>query len=91
MVSLVIGEHVLVGYVDDAGGREALALAKAIAEVTGARLTVGTIHPPERAGSGIEALTTLDNAAELLEGQPADFVTQESRGASRGHSGLTFK
>jgi nucleotide-binding universal stress UspA family protein len=87
----VIREHVLAGYVDDAGGREALALARNIAEVTGARLTVATIHSPERAASAIEAQTALDHAAGLLEGLPADLVAHESRSASRGLSVLASR
>ncbi|NEA25562.1 universal stress protein, partial [Actinomadura bangladeshensis] len=33
----MIGEHVLAGYVPDAGGREALDLARAIVALTGGR------------------------------------------------------
>jgi nucleotide-binding universal stress UspA family protein len=91
MLSDMLGEHVLVGYTDDAGGREALALAKTIAEVTGGRLTVAAVHGPERAGSGVEAQATLAQAAPALSGLPADFVTQESRGAGRGLSVLASK
>jgi nucleotide-binding universal stress UspA family protein len=91
MLSDVIGEHVLVGYVDDAGGREALELAKTVAGMTGARLTVATVHPPGRAAAGLEAQATLANAAALLDDLPADLLTQESRGASRGLSVLASK
>lgn len=87
----MIREHVLAGYVDDAGGREALALARNLAEVTGARLTVATVYSPERAASAVEAQTALDHAAGLLEGLPADLVTQESRSASRGLSVLASR
>jgi nucleotide-binding universal stress UspA family protein len=82
----VIREHVLAGYVDDSGGREALALARTVAERTGARLTVAAVHSPERAASVVEARSALDHAGDLLEGLPADLVTHESRSASRGLS-----
>ena len=84
----MIREHVLAGYADNAGGREALALARTIAEVTGARLTVASVHSPERAASLVEARTSLEHAADLLDGLPAEFVTHESRSASRGLSVL---
>ncbi|GAA4517510.1 hypothetical protein GCM10023191_090040 [Actinoallomurus oryzae] len=87
----MIREHVLAGYVDDAGGREALALARSIAEVTGARLTVAAVHSPERAASAVEALAALDHAAALLGEFPADLVTHESRSASRGLSVLASR
>ncbi|HEX2313859.1 MAG TPA: universal stress protein [Thermomonospora sp.] len=87
----MIGEHVLVGYVHDAGGREALACARSIVALTGGRLTVATVHPPDRAGSASEAGTTLDQAAALLGDEPADFVAQESRGVGRGLSVLAGK
>jgi nucleotide-binding universal stress UspA family protein len=91
MFRVVILEHLLVGYVDDAGGRGALALARGIAEVTAARLTVAAVHSLERAASAVEALTALDHAAALLEGFPADLVTHESRSASRGLSVLASR
>ncbi|GLY76493.1 universal stress protein [Actinoallomurus iriomotensis] len=87
----MIRDHVLAGYVDDAGGREALALARSIAEVTGARLTVAVVHSPERAASVVEAQAALAHAAALLEEFPADLVTHESRGASRGLSVLASR
>jgi nucleotide-binding universal stress UspA family protein len=87
----VIREHVLAGYVDDSGGREALALARTIAEVTGARLTVAAIHSPGRAASVVEAQAALDHAAALLEGLPADLIAHESRSASRGLSVLASR
>lgn len=87
----MIREHVLVGYVDDSGGREALTLARTIAEVTGARLTVAAVHPPERAASVVEAQAALDHAAALLEDQPADLLTHESRSPSRGLSVLASR
>lgn len=88
---VVIREHVLAGYVDDSGGREALALARTIAEVTGARLTVAAVHSPERAASVVEAQAALDHAEGLLDGLPADLVTHESRSASRGLSVLASR
>jgi nucleotide-binding universal stress UspA family protein len=88
---VVIREHVLAGYVDDAGGREALALARAIAEVTGARLTVAAVHSPERAASVVEARAALEHAADLVEGVPADLIAHESRSASRGLSVLASR
>ncbi|WP_211328468.1 universal stress protein [Thermomonospora umbrina] len=84
----MIGEHVLVGYVHDAGGREALECARSIVALTGGRLTVAAVHPPHRAGSATEAGTTLDQAAAVLGDEPADFVVQESRGVGRGLSVL---
>jgi nucleotide-binding universal stress UspA family protein len=87
----VIREHVLAGYVDDSGGREALTLARTITEVTGARLTVAAVHPPEHAASVVEAQAALDHAAGLLEGVPADLVIHESRSASRGLSVLASR
>lgn len=87
----VIGEHVLVGYVDDSGGREALALARTIAGLSGARLSVATVHAPGRAASGIEAQATLARAATILGDLPAELLAQESRGASRGLSVLASK
>jgi nucleotide-binding universal stress UspA family protein len=91
MLRIVIREHVLAGYVDDAGGREALALARAIAEVTGARLTVAAVHSPERAASVVEAQAALEHAAALVEGVPADLIAHESRSASRGLSVLASR
>jgi nucleotide-binding universal stress UspA family protein len=88
---VVIREHVLAGYVDDAGGREALALARTIADVTGARLTVATVHSPERAASMVEARAALEHAAGLLDELPADLVAHESRSASRGLSVLASR
>jgi nucleotide-binding universal stress UspA family protein len=87
----VIREHVLVGYVDDSGGREALTLARTIADVTGARLTVAAVHPPERAASVVEAQAALDHAAALLDDRPADLLTHESRSPSRGLSVLASR
>lgn len=86
----VIRRHVLCGYADDSGGREALMLARTIALVTGARLTVAAVHSPE-AASAVEARTALDHAADLLEGLPAELVAHESRSASRGLSVLASR
>jgi nucleotide-binding universal stress UspA family protein len=91
MLPDVFREQVLAGYVDDAGGREALALARRIAEVTGARLTVAAVHSPERAASVVEAQAALDHAADLLGELPAELVTHESRSASRGLSVLASR
>jgi nucleotide-binding universal stress UspA family protein len=91
MLPDMMGEHVLVGYSSDAGGREALAQARTIVDVTGGRLTVAAVHAPERAGSGLEARAALTQAASALSGLPADFAAQESRGAGRGLSVLASK
>lgn len=91
MLPVVIREHVLAGYVDDAGGREALTLARTIAEVTGTRLTVAAVHSPERAGSATEARTALGQAADLLGDLPAELIVQESRSPSRGLSVLASR
>ncbi|QKG20307.1 universal stress protein [Actinomadura verrucosospora] len=80
----MIGEHVLAGYVHDAGGREALDLARAIVALTGGELSVATVHPPGRAGAAGEAHALLEQAAELLGEQPADLLVQESRSVGRG-------
>jgi nucleotide-binding universal stress UspA family protein len=87
----MIGEHVLAGYVHDSGGREALEFARAVVLRTGGRLTVATVHPPGRAGAAAEAGTTLQQAADLLGDEPADYVAQESRGVGRGLSVLAGK
>jgi nucleotide-binding universal stress UspA family protein len=87
----VIREHVLAGYADDAGGREALALARTIAELTGARLTVAVVHSPGRAASAFEARAALEHAAGLLGEFPAELVTHESRSPSRGLSVLASR
>jgi nucleotide-binding universal stress UspA family protein len=87
----MIREHVLAGYVDDAGGREALALARTIAEVTGGRLTVAAVHSPDRAASVVEAQAALAHAADLLAEFPADLLTHESRSPSRGLSVLASR
>ncbi len=87
----VIGEHVLVGFVDEAGGHEALALAVSIVDVTGGRLTVANVHPPGRSAVRLEALTTLGRAEALLGESRAGLVAQESRGAGRGLSVLASR
>jgi nucleotide-binding universal stress UspA family protein len=84
----MIGEHVLAGYVHDAGGREALDLARAIVALTGGELSVATVHPPGRAGAAAEAHTLLEQAADLLGEQPAELLTQESRSVGRGLTAL---
>ncbi|GAA4228151.1 universal stress protein [Actinomadura meridiana] len=80
----MIGEHVLAGYVNDAGGREALGLADAIAGLTGGRLSVATVHPPGLPAAAGEARALLDQAADLLDDRPADLHVQEGRGVGRG-------
>ncbi|MGH3243869.1 MAG: universal stress protein, partial [Spirillospora sp.] len=80
----MIGDHVLAGYVNDAGGREALDLAWTMAALTGGRLSVATVHPPNLPAAAGEARTLLDQAADLLDGRPADLHVQEGRSVGRG-------
>ncbi|GAA0943370.1 universal stress protein [Nonomuraea longicatena] len=81
----MIGEHVIVGYTGDAGGRDALALGAAIGRVTGGELTVATIYPPGSPGQAVEAQANLAHAAEQLgEHVQAEYIAFESRGAGRG-------
>ncbi|TDB85626.1 universal stress protein [Actinomadura sp. KC216] len=80
----MIGDHVLAGYVNDAGGREALDLACAMVALTGGRLSVATVHPPGLPAAAGEARTLLDQAADLLDDQPADLHVQEGRSVGRG-------
>ncbi|GGT85093.1 universal stress protein [Actinomadura citrea] len=80
----MIGEHVLAGYVPDAGGREALDLARGIVALTGGRLSVATVHPPDLPAAAGEARALLDQAADLLDGEPADLLVQEGRSVGRG-------
>ncbi|WP_262402708.1 hypothetical protein [Actinomadura sp. CNU-125] len=84
----MIGDHVLVGYVHDTGGREALDLARAIVAVTGGRLSVATVHPPDRPGAASEAQTVLAQAAALLDEEPAELHAQEGRSVGRGLTAL---
>ncbi|MEV0379141.1 universal stress protein [Nonomuraea sp. NPDC050643] len=84
----MIGAHVIVGYSDDQGGRDALALAAAITGVTGGELTVATVYPPGSPGLAVEAQANLAHAAENLGPAPADYLTFESRGTGRGLSVL---
>ncbi len=84
MGALVIGGQVIVGYTDDSGGRDALALGAAITRVTGGELTVVAIYPPGSPGLAVEAQASLANAAVSLENVPAEFMAYESRGAGRG-------
>lgn len=74
----------IVGYTDDSGGRDALALGTAITQVTGGELTVAAIYPPGSPGLAVEARAVLANAAVSLEDVPAEFMAFESRGAGRG-------
>ncbi|MGK5552397.1 universal stress protein [Actinomadura kijaniata] len=87
----MIGEHVLVGYVPDSGGREALDLARTVVAHTGGRLTVAHVHPPDRLAAAGEAHALLEQAAELLADQPAEYTVQESRSVGRGLSSLAGK
>lgn len=84
----MIGEHVVVGYTHDSGGRDALALGAAISRVTGGELTVATIYPPGSPGLAVEAQANLAHAAEELGEVPAEYLTFESRGSGRGLSVL---
>ncbi|TDD86573.1 universal stress protein [Actinomadura rubrisoli] len=79
----MIGEHVLAGYIPDAGGREALDLARAIVGLTGGRLSVAHVHPPGLAAAEGEARTLLEQAADLLDDAPADLLVQEGRSVGR--------
>lgn len=85
---MVIGEHVVVGYTNDSGGRDALALGAAITRVTGGELTVATIYPPGNPGSAVEAQANLAHAAEAIGEVPAEYLSFESRGSGRGLSVL---
>jgi nucleotide-binding universal stress UspA family protein len=85
----MIGEHVLAGYTGAPGAREALALARGIAVLTGGRLTATTVHPPDRPAAAGEALTLLEQAAE--QAPEADVAVQESRGVGRGLSVLASR
>jgi nucleotide-binding universal stress UspA family protein len=87
----VIGEHVLAGFTPDAGGREALQLARGVVARTGGRLTVAAVHPPGRPAAAGEALALLEQAAALLDDQPAEFAAHESRGVARGLSVLASR
>ncbi|MEU4513839.1 universal stress protein [Nonomuraea wenchangensis] len=80
----MIGEHVIVGYTGEPGGREALALGAAITRVTGGELTVATIYPPGSPGLAVEAQANLAHAAEELGDAPAGYLAYESRGSGRG-------
>ncbi|MEW2357190.1 universal stress protein [Spirillospora sp. NPDC029432] len=85
----MIGEHVLAGYTAGSGGREALALGRAIVALTGGRLTVATVHPPGRPAAAGEAAALLDQLGDDLEG--AETTLQESRGVGRGLSVLASR
>ncbi|MFI6479848.1 universal stress protein [Nonomuraea sp. NPDC050663] len=80
----MIGEHVVVGYTHDSGGREALAMGGAITRVTGGELTVATVYPPKSPGLAVEAQANLAHAAMQLGDVPAEYLAFESRGAGRG-------
>lgn len=87
----MIGEHVIVGYTHDSGGRDALALGAAITRVTGGELTVATIYPPGSPGLAVEAQGNLAHAAIELGDVPAEYMAFESRGAGRGLSVLASR
>ncbi|MER6942798.1 universal stress protein [Nonomuraea sp. NPDC000554] len=91
----MIGEHVVVGYTADSGGRDALALGAAISRITGGELTVATIYPPGSPGLAVEAQANLADAASELGAEsgdvPAEFLTFESRGSGRGLSVLASR
>ncbi|MFD0686180.1 universal stress protein [Actinomadura fibrosa] len=80
----MIGQHVLAGYAPGAGGREALALARAITALTRGRLSVAAVHPPGLPGAEGQTRALLDQAAALLGGTPADLHVQEGRSVGRG-------
>ncbi|MET8861884.1 universal stress protein [Nonomuraea sp. NPDC004580] len=87
----MIGAHVIVGYANNPGGRDALALAAVITRVTGGELTVATIYPPGSPGLAVEAQANLAHAAEELGPVPAEYLTFESRGTGRGLSVLASR
>ncbi|MEU7830483.1 MULTISPECIES: universal stress protein [unclassified Nonomuraea] len=87
----MIGEHVVVGYTGESGGRDALALGAAITRVTGGELTVAAIYPPGSPGLAVEAQAGLADAAEELGDVPAEYIAFESRGAGRGLSVLASR
>jgi nucleotide-binding universal stress UspA family protein len=87
----MIGEHVLAGYKNDAGGREALELARAVVTLTGGKLTVAVVHPPDQPAAAGEAQTLLDQAQELLGDLPVDLELHESRSVARGLSVLASR
>ncbi|SDJ58844.1 universal stress protein [Nonomuraea jiangxiensis] len=87
----MIGEHVIVGYTTDPGGRDALALGAAITRVTGGELTVATIYPPGSPGLAVEAQANLAHAAEELGATAAEYMAFESRGTGRGLSVLASR
>ncbi|MFF4190862.1 universal stress protein [Nonomuraea sp. NPDC001831] len=80
----MIGEHVIVGYSNDPGGRDALALGAAITRLTGGELTVASIYPPGSPGLAVEAQANLAHAGEELGVVPAEYMAFESRGTGRG-------
>ncbi|GAA1634972.1 hypothetical protein GCM10009733_035010 [Nonomuraea maheshkhaliensis] len=87
----MIGAHVIVGYANDPGGRDALALGSAITRVTGGELTIATIYPPGSPGLAVEAQANLAHAAEELGQVTAEYLTYESRGTGRGLSVLASR
>lgn len=87
----MIGEHVLAGYAPDSGGREALGLARAIIALTGGRLSVANVHPPDLPAAAGEAHALLEQAADQLGEHPAELIAQEGRSVSRGLSVLASR
>ncbi|MFP3962645.1 universal stress protein [Actinomadura fulvescens] len=87
----MIGEHVLIGYARDTGGREALELAQAIVGLTGGKLTVACVYAPDRPAAAGEAHTLLDQALDVLDGIPAEAAVHESRSVGRGLSVLASR
>lgn len=87
----MIGGHVIVGYANDRGGRDALALGASITRLTGGELTIATIYPPGSPGLAVEAQANLAHAAEELAPAPTGYLTFESRGTGRGLSVLASR
>ncbi|MBW8487161.1 universal stress protein [Actinomadura parmotrematis] len=87
----MIGEHVLAGYVPNAGGREGLDLARAVVRLTGGALTVAHVHAPDRRAAAGESLNLLEQARARLAGEPAELVAQEGRSVGRGLSTLASR
>ncbi|MFD0535564.1 universal stress protein [Actinomadura luteofluorescens] len=79
----MIGEHVLAGYVPDAGGREALDLARGIVALTGGRLSVATVHPPDLPAAAARPAHCWTRWPTSWRGA-ADLLVQEGRSVGRG-------
>ncbi|NUP69003.1 MAG: universal stress protein [Nonomuraea sp.] len=74
----------IVGYSNDPGGRDALALGAAITRVTGGELTIASIYPPGSPGLAVESQANLAHAGEELGVTSAEYMAFESRGTGRG-------